>query len=169
VGLRQRLNESPALAAGVAAACVVLALLVFVLTRSGGGSSGKPAGITKEFFSVDDGKSWFVDDAGKLPPFDYQGKPAYRVRVYRCPHGKEFVSHLERYSDADAKRMKQLIDDEKTRSMEFIQLESGFEVKKPGAKEWMKLTQQVSARADAIRAPKCPEGSSAGLTRVSPG
>lgn len=169
VGLRQRLNDNPPLAAGVAGGCVLIAVVVYFLARPGGMGADKPAGITKEFFSVDDGRTWFPDDAGKLPPFDHQGKPAYRVRVFRCSHGKEFVSHLERYADADLKRMKALIDDEKTRSMEFIQLESGFEAKKPGAKGWVKVGQQVSARTDAIRAPKCPEGSTAGLTRVSPG
>lgn len=168
MGFRQQLNEKPALAAVIAVVCVVLALGVYFLTRPGGLGGQKPAGMKKDFYSTNDGLSWFVDDAGKLPPFDHEGKPAYRVRVYRCPHGKEFVSHLERYGDAELKRLRKLIDDGKTRSMEFIQLESGFEVKKPGSTVWVKPSQQVAARADPIRTPRCPEGQTANVTRVSP-
>jgi hypothetical protein len=169
VGLRQQLNDNPRIVAAVSGGLVLIALIMFIWPRSGLSGSGKPAGVTKEFFSTDDGKTWFPDDAGKLPPFDKDGKPAYRVRVYRCPHGKEFVSHLERYADGDRKRMQDLIDDDKTRSMEFIKLESEFEMKKSGGRDWIKLTPENAGRANALRVPKCPEGSTVGITRVSPG
>ena len=166
MSLRQRLNDNPRIVAIVSGAMVLIALALALWPRSVGG--GKAAGVTKEFYSIDDGRSWFAAEAGKLPPFDKDGKPAHRVRVYRCPHGKEFVSHLERYADADRARMEKLIDEKKTRSMEFIQLESGFEMKKPGGGTWLKPTAQNVAQANAMRAPKCPEGSTAGVVRVSP-
>jgi hypothetical protein len=167
VSLRQRLNDNPRMVAIATGATVLIALAVMLWPRTAGG--GKSSGVTKEYYSVDDGRTWFADEAGKLPPFDKDGKPAHRVRVYRCPHGKEFASHLERYAEADRAQMQQLIDQKKTRSMEFIQLESGFEMKKPGGGQWVKLTPQNAAKLNALRTPKCPEGSTAGLTRVSPG
>jgi hypothetical protein len=167
VSIRQRLNDNPRIVAAVSGGLVLVALIVLIWPRSSGGS-GKTPGVTKEFFSVDDGKTWFPDDAEKLPPFDKGGKPAYRVRIYRCPHGKEFVSHLERYSDDDRKRMQMLIDTGKTRSMEFVQLGTSFEVKRRGGKDWVKLTAQNTAKTSVLRVPKCPEGSSAGVVRVSP-
>ena len=165
MSIRQRLNDNPRIVAVVAGALVLIALLMMFLPRSSGGGGG-PTDI-KEFYSVDDGKTWFVADAAKLPPFDHQGKPAVRARVFKCPHGKEFVSHLERYADADRKQMESLIEQDKSSSREFIHLESNLEVKKPGGKDWVKTTPQNGARINALRMPKCPEGSTAGIVRVS--
>ena len=166
--LRKRLNQNPRATAAAVGGLVLLAIVVAAVSSRPPGAGGAPAPAGKEFFSVDDGKNWFADDAAKLPPFDHQGKPAYRARVYRCPHGKEFVSHLERYNDADKKRLEAAIANAEPGSAEFAIALDELEVKKPGGKEWVKVGKNPSARASAVRIPKCPEGSTAGLTRVSP-
>lgn len=166
--LRERLNQNPGATAAGVGVLVLLAVVVAFITNRPAGGGGAPAPAGNEFFSVDDGKTWFTDDASKIPPFDHQGKPAYRARVFRCSHGKDFVSHLERYSEADKKRLEDAIDNEEPGSAEFAVAFDALEVKKPGGKEWVKVGPNPSARAGAVRTPKCPEGATTGMTRVSP-
>lgn len=52
---------------------------------------------TGSFYSDDDGRSYFSDTIYKFPPFDHNGKTAYRARVYQSGRGK-FVAYLERYN-----------------------------------------------------------------------
>jgi hypothetical protein len=174
VGIRQKLNENPALSVGVAA--IVIAGAMFVAFRSGCASESGTritSGGAKQFFTTDDGPNpaVFVDDATKIPPFDHDGKPAYRARVYRCAHGKQFVGNLERYSEADRKRLQEAIDRNKSGKGQPPPVEAFFnvmEVKRPGDKDWVRLTTATRDRYEKILRPVCPEGSSDGITPVTP-
>jgi hypothetical protein len=171
VGVREGLNTHRAVTAAVVGA-VIAAALVFGLrgacaTAPAGGQAGGP----KCFFSIDDGKSWFAEDASKLPPFEHEGKPAYRARVFRCPNGKQFVSHLERYAPADKKRLEDsrsapggagaMVMEETT----FMQI---GEVKKPGETQWVRLGPQNSEQVLRTLQPKCPDGGSTDVRPVLP-
>ena len=169
MGIREKLNDNPARTGGVVATCVAIALLVLLRPgcsspRGGGADRGDP----QEFFTVDDGQTWFAADAAKLPPFDHQGKPAYRAQVYRCGGGKPFAAYLERYGEAERKRLEELLAGEGANSMEAIKLMSQVEVKKPGAKDWLRATPATMQRFHAVRAPRCPDGSTTGIVRVAP-
>lgn len=168
MGLRAKLNDNPRLAIAVCGGCVLLALALYIVPRLAGPTQARDTGDDKAFFSVDDGKTWFADDASKLPPFDHDGKPAYRVRVYHCPHGKDFVGHLERYADADLKRLAELKGQKKTNTMDYIKLEMDVEVKRPGSAGWTKPAALSPPIANLIRSPNCPEGATRGVTRVEP-
>jgi hypothetical protein len=170
VAIRDKLNDNPAATGGVVAACVAIALLVILrpACSSPGGAGGTNPGVTQEFFTVDDGQTWFAADAGKIPPFDHQGKPAHRAHVYRCGNGKPFVVFLERYAEADRRRLEELLDGKEANSMEALKLLTQVEVKKPGAKDWVRQTPATMQRFNAIRAPRCPDGSTTGIVRVTP-
>ncbi len=58
------------------------------------GASGTP-----EFFSDDDGATWFTDDGTKITPFDHNGRQAVVAKVFRCRDGTLFVGYLEKLSD----------------------------------------------------------------------
>jgi hypothetical protein len=106
-----------------------------------------------------------------LPPIEREGKTAYRVRVFRCPHGKQFVSHLERYPAADKSRIEEssitpgganaMVMEQTT----FMQI---GEVKKPGETEWVRLTPATSEKYAQTVRPKCPDGSTVGVEPVLP-
>lgn len=139
----------------------------------GCGDSGEPK-TGQAYYTVDDGATWFADDAGKIAPFDRGGKPAYQCFVWTCDGGKtQFVSHLQRYTpDAKAKLeasrgpggsptsgggMKQT-------GMTAV---AGVEVKAPktGDAGWVKLQ---TPRGAQIADPKCPDGNSDDLQPVLP-
>lgn len=91
------------------------------------GDNGKPP--SKNYFTVDDGQTWFADSANKLPPFDHDGSKAVRCYVFKGSNGK-FAGLLEKYSDDTLNR---LSHEAKPPSVIPIL------VKKPGEKEWKNI------------------------------
>ena len=98
MGVRETFNRNPAIAAAIAAVCVALGVSIWFVSAKE--ESGQPARTDpKSWYTIDDGRTWFVDSANKVVPFEHQGKPAYRCFVWRCGATK-FVSHLERLNPA---------------------------------------------------------------------
>ena len=131
-----------------------------------GGNARRSA--TKAFYSDDDGKICFVDEAEKIAPFDHNGKPAYKALVASCDGGKnKFVVYLQRYT-AEAKKIleqqkanagKKLTPEETGRQLSLMSLVArAIENKKPGGKDWV---GQMDPRMQQISEIKCPNGGSA--------
>jgi len=119
----------------MAAGFVILMAGAFFYWRSSGGAP--PGSSRQAFFTTDDGRTWFKDDMKKLPPFDRDGKPAYRCYLHTSDGGKTTqVTYLERYT-ADAKKvMEQLQASGGRPDMASEQiLMKGIEVKPAGAPE----------------------------------
>ncbi|HEV2295217.1 MAG TPA: hypothetical protein VGR35_15295 [Tepidisphaeraceae bacterium] len=108
------------------------------------------------YFTTDDGQTWFADDINKIPPFEKDGKPAYRVYVYRAADGRQFVSHLERYTPEAKEKMEEAMRPGGGGAdpvlMDEVMLD-GIEVKKPGDKEWVKQSDPRAAKAMELKAP----------------
>jgi hypothetical protein len=128
----------------------------------GGPSAG--GGTPQEWYTIDDGKSFFADDVGKFPPFIYKGKPAYRCAVWTCDDGKtKFVSHLERIPP----EVKMMLDKMETKKAMVMFDPSTMEVKLPqtGDQGWVSIR---TPQADEIMKPKCPGGGSGTPKSVLP-
>ena len=161
MGIRESLSRNPKTGYLVAAAlaAVGVAAMTFALGRPTG--PRPPSGLA--YYTADDGATWFADAAGKPSPFDHQGKPAYRVYVWKCPHGKTFVSHLERLAPAAKKRL----DDMKARprvaqsgpsvEVEIAMLSRDLEVKDPGTGDtgWVK---PATPEGEKVTLLTCPDG-----------
>lgn len=154
MGVREKLNDNPGVTSAVTIAIIII-VLIFIFWPSGG-IGGGASGPGKMFFSDDDGKTWFPDDATKIPPFDHNGKQAVEAVVYKCD-GKTFVNHLKRYTSAGKKKMEEInakkdamIDPS---VMETIQ-SRGVEVKLPGAKDWVLVS---NPKANEILKPHCKD------------
>jgi hypothetical protein len=53
----------------------------------------------KAFYTIDDGRTWFVDSIYKTPPFDHEGKTAVRAMVYSYDNGRyQFCPFVQRYT-----------------------------------------------------------------------
>ena len=155
MAIREAINSKPQAAAGLAGAAVLVAIgLIF--WQAMGDTPGKQR---KAYFSIDDGKTYFVDDIDKPYPFDHNGKPAFRAYVYRCGNGDPFVGYLEGYTDSAKARLADLQSKPAdTENLEFLIADvksSGTEAKKPGDDKWAPVG---SGRWAAILAVKCPDG-----------
>jgi hypothetical protein len=82
--------------------CVVAVALGVGISRLWS-SDGPMAGleVPKAWYTVDDGKTWFLGPGNKVVPFEHEGKMAVRCFVYTCDGGKtKFASHVERLDPA---------------------------------------------------------------------
>ena len=154
MGIRETLNQNQNLTIGAVAAIIILILaLTFWPSRNTPGGSNA---VTKNFYSIDDGKSWFPDDAKKIPPFDHNGKQAVSANVYKCD-GKTFVNHLTRYTPDAKKKMEALavkaVANDPT-ATESIQL-TGLEVKRPGDADWVRSSE--AAKYNEVIKPHCKD------------
>jgi hypothetical protein len=150
----------------VAVAVAFLVLAGGVAFWNGGFGSGGQSLKTRAFYTVDNGKTWFVDDAEKVTPFDYRGKQAFRVRVFTTDGGKtEFAGYLERYTPEAQKRLAAAERGDfaaagmpQGRSVLSLVDElsvSGTEIKKPGeGNPWiLRSNPQLAASVLDVRGP----------------
>src|SRR5688572_18275314 len=92
--VREKLNRNPVAVIAVAAVAVVVAAIAISYSLRSPPQPSVPAGV---YFTVDDGKSFFVDDPVKIPPFIHEGKAAYGACVVKCG-GEKKVLYLTRYT-----------------------------------------------------------------------
>jgi hypothetical protein len=159
MGIREQINKHPAFTTGIAIG-VIIVMVVFIFRVAGG--NGTPAFPRKAFFTEDDGASWFVDDANKVPPFDHKGKQAVRAYVYKCGD-KTFVNHMERFTPGAKKKLEQTPGDDllakSDPSISGIPVNSK-EVKSPGQRVWVNI---ADPRASEVLRIKCDKPNEAEL------
>ena len=157
MGIRQTINEKPAISVGVTAGVIVLAL-IFIIFQLVGGKTPPAARPTKAWFSDDDGKTWFADDVNKYPPFkDNNGKTAVRAFVYQCT-GQPFCLYLQRYTPQGKERLEKSKSPIPSRALGG-QLMNMTEVKKPGDPVWTRGNPRNPTAYMKVVTPVCPDGS----------
>ena len=171
MGIREQLNQKPAITTGATIGIMVLAL-GFIVYEIRGGSSGQYRVLTDRFYSDDDGATYFKDSLTKIAPYDHDGKQAVVANVFRCQGGKPFVGYLQRYTAKGVKAMTAAAAKTATPSVgpnpidELQQTESEYSLPMAGDKGWKKATAKG---ADAILNVKCPEGNNDTLEPYLPG
>ena len=81
MGIRETLEKNP-VAVKVAVGLMIVICAAVIYSEMHGPRQRDPALARKEFYSDDDGKTWFLEDMSKDSPFDHDGKPAYRAVVF---------------------------------------------------------------------------------------
>jgi hypothetical protein len=153
MGVRLAIAENRRLAAGVASGLIVAAIGVAVwFNFSSGEMFHGPAGA-KAFFTDDDGKTFFVDLASNIPPYQHNGKMAVGCSVFTSDHGKtKFVGWLTRFNDEGKRRYEELRQ-KKSNGLAPSPFECA-EVKKPGAPETQWVKANLPAGIEIQRPPK---------------
>jgi hypothetical protein len=153
LGIRQTLDENRRFTTVGTVVVVILAVLYIAWFMR---PPAETQFASREFFSDDDGTTWFVDDGMKVPPFDHNGKPAVLAKVYKCRDGRVFVGYLEKFSDEARRRI------EATRSSGHGGPQAGSPgsasdvlLKKPHEGTWVAVNDPA---AMAIRMITCPGG-----------
>ena len=169
MGIRETLNQNPAITTGVTAGIIVIALIVIGWQLFGGGGPRIP---TKAYYTVDDGQNWFVDDIQKVPPFDHNGQQAVRVQLFTCDGGKNvFPVYIERYNaqgQAAAERSRQAEATGEPDYDAYEQMEAGKEVKLPRDPNAPWVLVRNHERSGPIMSPQCPDGDNQNLDPVFP-
>jgi hypothetical protein len=154
MGIREALNKNKKVAAGVTVSLLAAAgALGYYLSRS-----GDEVATTQEhvYFTVDDGKTWFVGNADQLYPFDHEGKTAYRVQLYKCgKDGQPVAVYLQRIADKALQEAQAAQAAGKKREEIEMIWEARLEVKAPGGSQWVPVRGRAG---EAVTTPKCPPG-----------
>jgi hypothetical protein len=117
-----------------------------------------PVYLTKAYYTVDDGRTWFVDRAERIPPFDDDGRPAVRAQRFTCDHGKTtFVAFLQKIPDEVLQRYRDRGIDPATVDDDDLAEEGGWLAKRPGDDRWVSSKTDRDAY-DAIVNVRCPDG-----------
>jgi hypothetical protein len=143
VGLRDQLNQRPAIAASIVGGVVLLLLLlVFMQVRP-----NRPAAISgiQNYFSVDDGHTWFPDSIEKIAPFDHSGSEAVLCHVFQKPGAAPFAGYLEKYTPEAHDQLTG-----KTPATHTFFPFEGILVKRPGDKTW--IAEQSAAGQSILKA-----------------
>ena len=117
----------------------------------------------KQFYTDDDGASYFKDTVGKVVPFQHDGREAVAAFVFRGTKGKPFVGYVEKYTELGKKKKEAIMADtahpERRRS-ELYPLEMSEKlVKKPGAgNKWVNQATDPEGAKQA-RMVTSPDGS----------
>ena len=150
MGIREKINDKPIIA-NVAVAIVVVAALVYIYHFLTTDPSAPP---TEAFYSVDDGASYFVDEASQVAPFDHDGAVAVKALVFECD-GKLFVNHLERVRPESRDEILKTREGERGESAAQQMIANNRQIKRPGDAEWVSV---MSGVGQDILMPKCPDG-----------
>jgi len=163
MGIREKMNENPGLTTGATVAVVLLAIAFIVYQITGFGGQSYAGGGGKAWFSDDDGKTVFADDAIKRAPFDHDGKQAVKAYCFTNDSGKtHWIGYLERYTpDAKAKldREDKIPPEKRDSSVMETVGAIGIEVKRPGDPNW--VTQKDTLKWSKIISPTPPSGTKA--------
>ena len=155
-------QHSRTLTLGAIGAAVLVA--AFFVWRSTTAPAGVPLASQQAFYSDDDGASYFVDSADKLPPFPRNDKTVYRAAVFTCDTEKtRFVGYLERYPDEARKQLQAARDAAASGAKQLPRPSmamTAVEVKKPGpGNPWVRRNSREGA---AVMEVTCPPSSGGG-------
>ena len=133
------------------------ALIIWQLNFGSGPSRPTVVPGQMAYFSDDDGRTWFPDAIGRVPPFKHNGRDAVRVQVCRCPGGQPFAGYLVRCTRDGLKTVREsdpLLSGRRFRAA----VPPVFEVKRPGAGPWVPVGKDNLADWQRIIDVQCPGG-----------
>lgn len=148
MGLREWANGHPKTVSIVVGACA-LACVGGIVAEVMGNRHRYPTEPPDSYFSVNDGKTYFVASSANYPPFDHDGQQAVHAYVFQCD-GKKFVGFLERFTP-DAKKKLAAGAPLSAEMMRF-----GREIKRPGDAKWTRTGDM--ATETKIENVTCPDG-----------
>jgi len=172
MGIRESINQKPSVAATVA---LVLAIAAATFIYLSWFRRPPPGPVPKmAYYTVDDGKTWFLDDMAHVPPYDHDGKEAVRAVLFRCGDNKPFVYRLEKYIPPAKTAIESAIAAGQlpvaAQGMMSNLAPPGLLRKLPGETEWVELkpNDMNTPLWDKYMIIKRPEGQTGSLRPVLP-
>ena len=166
VGLREKLDKHPQATIAFAVAVLVAACAFGFFQLLPGHRI--PGVSSKAYFTTEDNltgqaalDALFVASVSNVPPFDHNGKPAYRAVVYNCNGGRtRWIQNLRRFTPAVRDQVVAAYVAEEAKGIHTDAYlapfeDRGLEVKAPGAGSWVRVKDHSYAN---IVTPTPPPG-----------
>ncbi len=151
MGSVEMLYKHSKITVSIAVGAIVCAVLLVL--RQAHSSSNGPQTL-KAFFTDDDGKTYFEDDANKLSPFDHNGKQAVLCFVYESASGIKFVAYEQKLTD---EALKSQLAEKSLKGPPTTPLSYNSLIKRPGEPAWK--IADLESMLNMIHHMKCPDGS----------
>ncbi len=75
----------------------------------------KKPNLELQYFTDDDGQTWFSDDISHVAPFDHNGRTAVIAEIFSYDKGsKKFCAYIEKYAPQAKEKLDQAIADART-------------------------------------------------------
>ena len=155
MGIRESLNKNQTITTIATIALIVIAGIWIV---KGMLPDRGPHIAIKSYYTDDDGKTWFEDDASKLVPFDKDGKEVVRAHIFKCGEsGEKFIGYLEKLDPKVKQKLEEYMAAHKGRVLpnQDEAEETGRLIKRPGDKNWLPDNNPVAVRITTV---KCKDG-----------
>jgi hypothetical protein len=152
------------------AAVLIVAAAALLFWRARGSGPGYAPG-SRQFLTVDDGKTWFLDSSSETAPVVRDGITAYELVLITCDGGKtKWPGYLLRYTPAGKQLLVQVREQMKAgRPPEMMpQLQMETEIKRPGARDWVRMSDAARYNSIIAAASKCPHGGAHETQVVTP-
>jgi hypothetical protein len=157
VGIRESLNKNQSIATIATIGVLVLAIGLIVWQLM---PERVPSYVPRGYYSSDDGKTFFIERADKIVPFEHEGKETVRAHVFQCPGQEPFVGYLEKLDPKVKAKLDEFYSNPANKGKlmpgQFDEEENGRLVKKPGGKVWV---PETSPSASMVTIIKCKDGS----------
>ncbi len=163
MGMREKLGEKPIAAIAGAASLVVLAGIIIAHSYW----PEKKADLSSQYYSDDDGQTWFADSTYLVPPFEHNGKTAVIAAVFSYDDGKkQFCAYLAKFTPEAKQQLESALAEAKVagkppgsvslyRDPRFMS--QGMLAKRPGAgNPWISYGDP---RSSEVLSPHSPDGS----------
>lgn len=156
MGIREAINQRGNVVMASSVVITILALaFIWRDVRAGAVATG-----TKAWFTDDDGKTWFLDDARNLPPYQRDGKTAVRCVVFKSDKGTGFVAYEEELPEAVRSAY---LDTRPGQALPPLTTDD-FLVKRPGDPTWVPLRSKSGS--EILKDPRSPDGSASATPLV---
>ncbi len=177
MGLLGELKEHRAIATAAAVGVIIVALVIIIGPQFGSSDVAEQP-PSRAYFTTDDSSpaaakaALFSDSIDKLPPFQKDGKEAYRAHIFSSDGGKTtWVAYLERYTPQGLKQMQvggagEKIPAASPSRVMMMNVPGMIQIKKPGGKQWIDISDRKNA--NEIMDVRCPDGSVQNLEIVTP-
>lgn len=148
MGIRDWSNKHPKATASIGGGLIIVFVSV-IAAEVLANRHGYPSGLPNAYYTINDGKTYFVANTSNFPPFEHGGQEAVRAYVFQCGSGKKFVGFLEKYSP----QAKKELDAGAPLSPTIMRF--GREVKRPGDSRWQSTANMAAeTRIENITCPK---------------
>jgi hypothetical protein len=158
--IRERMQANKLLGYAIAGGLILIAALAFAIQFW---PQRKP-NLAKQFYTDDDGQTWFEDRVSNVAPFDHNGKTAVIAEMYTYDNGsKMYCAYLAKYTDDGKKKIEAQIADAQSKGQpvddvpllhdpQFMRW--NMLVKSPGPNNpWLAYSDPKAASVFAIHTP----------------
>ena len=162
MGFRESLKQKPWV--GITIAVLMVAIAGALIARAYWPQ--KQADLSRQYYTDDDGKTWFADSLYLVPPLERNGKTVVVAHVYSYAGGsKRFCAYLAKFTPEARQKLEAAIAEARQKGLppssvslygDRLFLANGVLVKKPGAGEWVPYGDP---RANEVMTVRSPDGS----------